>query len=250
MHKTTKNDLYKYYSNNNNELNNISQQIYNIDKSLLYNEMEINVMYIIDNNGRKSNDVHNINFIKFLKNLTMQEEDNYLIKVNEQREFIYRDNFNVTKYILNDKNQKSNTNYQICLIFNNTLENKNINNNSLITNIDVINNSDKIYLFIFIIPISDEFWKIEFKINSKKKDEFANKLKEIIEEHFLNCYILSVRNDFSFIVYYFKIIFSLLQDLMCIIKNDIKDKKLLTKLNGIKHEEILNRMNIFKSINF
>jgi hypothetical protein len=254
MHKTTKNDLYKYYSNNNNELNNISQQIYNIDKSLLYNEMEINVMYIIDNNGRKSNDVHNINFIKFLKNLTMQEEENEIIKINETKEYIYTDDFNITKYILNN-NETNNINnnsynYQICILFNNTLENKTINNHSLIKNMDVIRSNDNVYLYIFIIPISDEFWKIEFRINGKKKDEFSYRLKYLLENNFLNCYILSIRNDFSYIIYHLKILLSLLQDLICNIKKDINDKKLLNKLHGIHSEEILKRMNIFKSIDF
>ena len=116
-------------------------------------------------------------------------------------------------------------------------------------NIDVLNHNEKIYLFIFIIPISDEFWKIEFKLNSKKKDDIFNKLKNILENNFLNCYIFSIRNDFSYIVYHLKLLILLLQNLICIAKKDINDKKLVNKLQGIKYEEIWKRINLFKSIN-
>ena len=251
MHNQTKNNLYKYYSNNINERNNISHEINNIDKSDIYNEIEINVMYIINYNKKKSGDVHTTNFMKFLKILTSQEDETSFYRINEQKEFIYTDNFNISKYILNDnlQNNNQNNNYQICLIFNNTLENKAINNSSLSMNIDVLNNNEKIYLFLFIIPISNEFWKIEFKVNSKKKDEFFIKLKNILENNFLNCYILSIRNDFSYIVYHLKLLISLLQNLICIIKKDINDKKILNKLQGIKYEEIFKRINLFKSIN-
>ena len=253
MHNKTKNDLYKYYSNNINDINNISHQIYNIDKSFLYNEIEINVMYIIDNNDKKSlENFHNSQFIKFLKTLTMQEEENTLMKVNEPNEFIYTDNFNISKYILNNNeinNNNNSNNYQIYIIFNNTLENRTTNDDSLIMNIDVMSSYEQAYLYIFIIPISDEFWKIEFRINSKKKDEYAFRLKYLLENNFLNSYILSIRNDFSYIVYHLKLLFSLLQDLMCNIKKDLNDKKLLNKLRGIHNEEILKRMKIFKSIN-
>ena len=249
MHSKTKNDLYKYYSNSIDDLNNISHEINSIDKSIIYNEIEINVMYIIKNSNNKIiENIHYNSFIKFLKMLCNQEDENSLIKVNEPKQFIYTDNFNITKYILNNNNNQNN-NYQITLIFNNSLENKSNNNKFVNMNIDILNNNEKIYLFIFIIPLSDEFWKIEFKINTKRKDEFLNRLKIIIENNFLNCYILSIKNDFSYIVYHLKILISLLQDLVCLIKKDIKDKKLLNKLQGIKHEEILKRINIFKSIN-
>ena len=136
------------------------------------------------------------------------------------------------------------------MIFNNTLQNKAINNNGDIsTNINIFNNNDKIYLYIFIIPISQEYWKIEFKFNSKKKDEFLDKIKYILDNNFLNCYILSIKNDFSYIVHHLKILITLLQDLICLIKKDINDKKILAKLQGIKKAEILERINLFKSIN-
>ena len=249
MHNKTKNDCYKYYSNNINETNNISHEINGIDKSALYNEIEINVMYIIYNNDKKNpENIQNTNFIKFLQALTAQEEGNHLLKKHEQKEYIYADNFNIINYIINNSAQ-SNNNYPICLIFNNTLQNNTINNNSIIMNFDFINNNEKIYVFVFIIPISDEFWRIEFKINPKKKDEYMNKLKNILENNFLNYYILSIRNDFSYIVYHLKILFAFLQNFVCIIKKEINDKKILNKLQGIKYEETLNRLNIFKSIN-
>ena len=251
MHNKTKNDLYKYYSNNINERNNISHEINDIDKSFIYNEIDINVMYIINCKKRNSENINSTDFMKFLKVLTSQEDESNFYKINEQKEFIYTDNFNITKYIFNDSAIKTNqsNNYQICLIFNNTLENKTINNSSLSMNIDVLNHNEKIYLFIFIIPISDEFWKIEFKLNSKKKDDIFNKLKNILENNFLNCYIFSIRNDFSYIVYHLKLLILLLQNLICIAKKDINDKKLVNKLQGIKYEEIWKRINLFKSIN-
>ena len=254
MHNKTKNNEYRYYSNNINDLNNISHIINNIDKSIMYNEIEINVMYIIENKDKK-HDVYSTNFIKFLKKLTMQDEEynfiNHNKKQKEQKEYTSTGNFNVTKFILNDipiKNRINTTNnYQICLIFNNTLENKTINSDNLIANIDNFID-EKIYLYIFIIPISDEFWKIEFRLNPKKKDEYSDKLKYLLELNFLNCYILSVKNQFEYIVYHLKILFALLQNLMCNLKNEIDDKKLMVKLKGIKHEEILQRMQTFKSI--
>ena len=248
MHNKTTNDCYKYYSNNINETNNISHQINNIDKSSLYNEIEINVMYIIYNNDKKNpENIQNTNFIKFLKALTIQEEEFNLLKINDQKEYIYADNFNIINYVINNSAQSNN--YPICLIFNNTLQNKTMNNNSIIMNLDFINNNDKIYLFIFIIPVSEEFWRIEFKINSKKKDDYMNRLKYTLENNFLKYYILSIKNDFSYIVYHLKILFSFLQNFACILKKDINDKKVLNKLQGIKYDETLNRMNIFKSIN-
>ena len=252
MHSKTINDSYKYYSNSINDLNNISHQINNIDKSIIYNEMEINVMYIINyNNTNNLDNIHFKNFMKFLNILSSQEEEINFMRINDNNEFIYTDNFNITKYVINNNSQKHNQNYnyEICLIFNNTLQNKTINNSGITTNINIFNNNDKVYLYIFIIPISQEYWKIEFKFNSKKKDEFLEKIKYILDNNFLNCYILSIKNDFSYIVHHLKILISLLQDLICLIKKDINDKKLLTKLQGIKHEEILERINLFKSIN-
>ena len=256
MHNKTKNNEYRYYSNNINEFNNICHIINNIDKSIMYNEIEINVMYIIENKDKKHlNDVYNSNFIKFLKKLTMQDEEyifiNYNKKQKEKKEYISTGNFNVTKFVLNDipiKNRINTTNnYQICLIFNNTLENKTINSDNLIANIDNFID-EKIYLYIFIIPISDEFWKIEFRLNPKKKDEYADKLKYLLELNFLNCYILSIKNQFEYIVYHLKILLALLQNLMCNLKIELDDKKLMAKLKGIRHEEILQRMQTFKSI--
>ena len=252
MHSKTINDSYKYYSNSINDLNNISHQINNIDKSIIYNEMEINVMYIINyNNTNNLDNIHFKNFMKFLNILSSQEEEINFMRINDNNEFIYTDNFNITKYVINNNSQKHNQNYnyEICLIFNNTLQNKTINNSGITTNINIFNNNDKVYLYIFIIPISQEYWKIEFKFNTKKKDEFLEKIKYILDNNFLNCYILSIKNDFSYIVHHLKILISLLQDLICLIKKDINDKKLLTKLQGIKHEEIFERINLFKSIN-
>ena len=254
MHNKTKNNEYRYYSNNINDLNNISHIINNIDKSIMYNELEINVMYLIESKDKKHG-IYSTNFIKFLKKLTMQDEEYNFINQNkkqkEQKEYTSTGNFNVTKFILNDFPLKNriNTinNYQICLIFNNTLENKTINSDNLIANIDNFID-EKIYLYIFIIPISDEFWKIEFRLNPKKKDEYSDKLKYLLELNFLNCYILSIKNQFEYIIYHLKILFALLQNLMCNLKNEIDDKKLVVKLKGIKHEEILQRMQTFKSI--
>ena len=254
MHNKTKNNEYRYYSNNINDLNNISHIINNIDKSIMYNELEINVMYLIESKDKKHG-IYSTNFIKFLKKLTMQDEEYNFINQNkkqkEQKEYTSTGNFNVTIFILNDiplKNRINTTNnYQICLIFNNTLENKTINSDNLIANIDNFID-EKIYLYIFIIPISDEFWKIEFRLNPKKKDEYSDKLKYLLELNFLNCYILSIKNQFEYIIYHLKILFALLQNLMCNLKNEIDDKKLVVKLKGIKHEEILQRMQTFKSI--
>ena len=206
------------------------------------------------NSSKKSSlfNLYNSNFIKFLKKLTKKEDGNNLpstqIKLNEQKEFIYSDNFNITKYILNSIETSSDMiNSYIYLIFNDTLQNKSSKTESLIkNNLDLFN--EYIYLYIFIIPISEEFWKIEFRLNKKKNDEFSKKLKIMIEKNFFKCYFFSIKNNFGYIIYHLKILFSLLQDLVCNIKNGLTDRKLRNKLNGIKHEEMIERMHLFKSI--
>ena len=250
MHKKTKNNLFKMFEN---ELNKVSIKFNNIDKSLLYNELSIIVSYVM-NSSKKSSlfNLYNSNFIKFLKKLTKKEDGNNLpstqIKLNEQKEFIYSDNFNITKYILNSIETSSDMiNSYIYLIFNDTLQNKSSKTESLIkNNLDLFN--EYIYLYIFIIPISEEFWKIEFRLNKKKNDEFSKKLKIMIEKNFFKCYFFSIKNNFGYIIYHLKILFSLLQDLVCNIKNGLTDRKLRNKLNGIKHEEMIERMHLFKSI--
>ena len=250
MHKNTKNNLFKMFEN---ELNKISIKFNNIDKSLLYNELSIIVSYII--NGSKKSSIFNLynsNIIKFLKKLTKNEDGNNIpynqIKLNEQKEFIYSDNFNITKYILNDIGESSQmSNSYIYLIFNDTLQNKSNKAESLIKNdLDIFNGY--IYLYIFIIPVSEEFWKIEFRLNQKKNDDFSKKLKIMMEKNFLKCYFFSIKNNFGYIIYQLKLLFSLLQDLICNIKNGLSDKKLRNKLNGIKHEEMIERIHLFKSI--
>ena len=251
MYKKTKNNLFKIYEN---ELNKVTFKFNNIDKSLLYNELSIYVSYIINGSNKSSLfNRHNSSFIKFLRKLTKNEDGNNLpynqIKLSEQKEFIYSDNFNITKYILNTIETTSDiTDSYIYLIYNDTLQNKSNKKESLIKNeLDMYN--EYVYLYIFIIPISEEFWKIEFKLNQKKNDEFSKKLKNMIENNFLKHYFFSIKNNFGYIIYHLKILLSLLQDLICNIKNGITDKKLKNKLNGIKHEEMVERINIFKSIN-
>ena len=134
------------------------------------------------------------------------------------------------------------------MIFNDTLQNKSNKVKSLIkNNIDI--NNDYIYLYIFIIPVSEKLWKFELRLNKKKSDIFSTKLENMLEKNFLKCYYFSIENNFGYIIYHLKILFSLLQDLICTIKIDISDKKMRNKLTGIKHEEMIERMNIFKSIN-
>ena len=191
--------------------------------------------------------------MKFLKKLTSNDDENNLlfnqIKLNDVKKLTYSDNFNIMKYILNEIDISSDViNSHIYLIFNDTLINKSNKNEFLIKN-NLDKNNEFVYLYIFIIPVSDEFWKIEFRLNDKKNDEFSKKLKNMIEKNFLNCYFFSIKNNFGYIIYHLKLLFSLLQDLICNIKDDMNDRKLKNKLNGIKHEEMLERINIFKTIN-
>ena len=253
MYSKPKNNLFKLYEN---DLNKNAIRFNTIDKTLLYNELDIYITYII-NHPNKDYSLSNFqtsSFYKFLKKLTLKDEETNMIynrmKLSEQKEFIFSDNLNMIKYIINNDstNNNNNSNSPIYLIFNNTLQNKKNKNNVLIrNNIDI--DSDYVYLYIFIIPLSEEFWKIEFKINQKKNDEFSRKIKNMIEMNFLNCYFFSIKNNFGYILYHFKILFSLLQDLICNLKQDFSYKKITNKLNGIKHEEMIERMNIFKSIN-
>ena len=191
--------------------------------------------------------------MKFLKKLTSNDDENNLlfnqIKLNDVKELTYSDNFNIMKYILNEIDISSDViNSHIYLIFNDTLINKSNKNEFLIKN-NLDKNNEFVYLYIFIIPVSDEFWKIEFRLNDKKNDEFSKKLKNMIEKNFLSCYFFSIKNNFGYIIHNLKLLFSLLQDLICNIKDDMNDRKLKNKLNGIKHEEMLERINIFKTIN-
>ena len=71
----------------------------------------------------------------------------------------------------------------------------------------------------------------------------------MIEMNFLRSYFLSIKNNFGYIIYHLKILLSLLQDLICNIKNDIKDNKLKNRLTGIQHEEMFEIIQMFKSIN-
>ena len=251
MHEKTKNNSFKLYEA---ELNKLFVKFNNIDKSLLYNELNICVSYIINRTKRESLfNLHNSNFMKFLKKFTAKEDENNIIfnqiKLGEAKEFSYSDNFNIIRYILDDIDASSDIiNSHVYLIFNDTLINKPNKNELLIkNNIDKCN--EFVYLYICIIPVSDEFWKIEFRLNDKKCDEFSKKLKNMIEKNFLSCYYFSIKNNFIHIIYHLKLLLSLLQDLICNIKDDIDDKKIKNKLNGIKHEEMLERINIFKSIN-
>ena len=253
MYSKPKNNLFKLYEN---DLNKNAIRFNTIDKTLLYNELDIYITYIINlpNKDYSLSNFQTSSFYKFLKKLTLKDEETNMIynrmKLSEQKEFIFSDNLNMIKYIINNDstNNNNNSNSPIYLIFNNTLQNKKNKNNVLIrNNIDI--DSDYVYLYIFIIPLSEEFWKIEFKINQKKNDEFSRKIKNMIEMNFLNCYFFSIKNNFGYILYHFKILFSLLQDLICNLKQDFSYKKITNKLNGIKHEEMIERMNIFKSIN-
>ena len=66
--------------------------------------------------------------MKFLKKLTKKENVNNIpynqIKLNEQKEFIFSDNFNITKYILNSVGKTSDIiNSHIYLIYNDSLQN-------------------------------------------------------------------------------------------------------------------------------
>ena len=251
MYKNTKNNTFKLYEN---ELNKTLFKFNSIDRSLLYNELTIYVSYIINRTNKVSLfNLNNTIFMKFLKKLTIKEESNILsytqIKLNEQKEFILSDSFNITKYILNSIGTSSEiSNCQIYLIFNDTLQNKSNKVKSLIkNNIDI--NNDYIYLYIFIIPVSEKLWKFELRLNKKKSDIFSTKLENMLEKNFLKCYYFSIENNFGYIIYHLKILFSLLQDFICTIKIDISDKKMRNKLTGIKHEEMIERMNIFKSIN-
>ena len=251
MHGKTKNNFFKIYEN---EFPLFSNKFNNIDKNLVYNEMTIYISYIINNlNNTPLFNIYNSVFMKFLKKLTQKENVNNIpynqIKLNEQKEFIFSDNFNITKYILNDIGKTSDIiDSHIYLIFNDSLQNKTNKTESLIiNNLDIYN--EYIYLYIFIIPVSDEFWKIEFRLNQNKNDEFSIKLKNMIETNFLKCYYFSIKNNFGSLIYHLKILFPLLQDLICNIKNSITDKKLRNKLNGIKHEEMIERIHLFKSIN-
>ena len=251
MHGKTKNNTFKIHEN---ILNRFANKFNNLDKGFLYNELIIYVSYIINKTNKGSMfNLHNSTFMKFLKKLTIKEESGSIpynqIKLNEQKEFIFLDNFNITKYILNSLGSSSDiNNCQIYLIFNDTLQNKSNNSESLIkNNIDM--NNEYIYLYIFIIPVSEDIWKIQLRINQKKSDEFSIKLKNMIKMNFLDCYYFSIKNNFGYILYHLKILFSLLQDLICNIKSDISDKKMRNKLTGIKHEELIDRVRIFKSIN-
>ena len=251
MHGKTKNNLFKTYEN---EFPLFSNKFNSIDKNLVYNEMTIYISYIINSLNKSSLfNIYDSLFMKFLKKLTKKENVNNIpynqIKLNEQKEFIFSDNFNITKYILNSVGKTSDIiNSHIYLIYNDSLQNNLKKPESFIrNNLDLFN--EYIYLYIFIIPVSDEFWKIEFRLNQKKDDEFSKKLQNMIEKNFLKCYYFSIKNNFGYIIYHLKILFSLLQDLICNVKNCITDKKLKNKLNGIKHEEMIERMHLFKSIN-
>ena len=251
MHGKTKNNLFKTYEN---EFPLFSNKFNSIDKNLVYNEMTIYISYIINSLNKSSLfNIYDSLFMKFLKKLTKKENVNNIpynqIKLNEQKEFIFSDNFNITKYILNSVGKTSDIiNSHIYLIYNDSLQNNLKKPESFIrNNLDLFN--EYIYLYIFIIPVSDEFWKIEFRLNQKKDDEFSKKLQNMIEKNFLKCYYFSIKNNFGYIIYHLKILFSLLQDLICNVKNCITDKKLKNKLNGIKHEEMIERVHLFKSIN-
>ena len=251
MHGKTKNNSFKLYEA---ELNKLFIKFNIIDKRLLYNELNICVSYIINRTKKESLfNLHNSNFIKFLKKFTSKEDENTIffnqIKLSETKEFTYSDNFNIIKYILDDIDSSSDIiNSHVYLIFNDTLINKSNKNELLIKN-NIDKSNEFVYLYICIIPVSNDFWKVEFRLNDKKNDEFSKKLKNMIEKNFLNCYYFSIKNNFIHIIYHLKLLLSLLQDLICNIKDDIDDKKIKNKLNGIKHEQMLERINIFKSIN-
>ena len=251
MHEKTKNNSFKLYEP---ELNKLFIKFNNIDRSLLYNELNICVSYIINSTKRESLfNLHNSTFMKFFKKLTSKDDESNIlfnqIKLGEAKEFNYSDNFNIIRYILDDIDTSSDIiNSHVYLIFNDTLINKPNKNELLIKN-NIDKSNEFVYLYIFIIPVSDEFWKIEFRLNDKKCDEFSKKLKNMIEKNFLSCYYFSIKNNFVHIIYHLKLLLSLLQDLICNIKDDIDDKKIKNKLGGIKHEEMLERINIFKSIN-
>ena len=251
MHQKTKNNLFQLYDT---ELNKASYIFNNIDKTLLYNEININVSYIINpSNKEPLFNLYKSTFMKFLKKLTSKEETTNLpytqIKLNEQKEFIYSDNYNIIKYFLNNIEISSEPiDSHIYLIFNDSLKNEpNISNFLINNNIGITNNF--VYLYIIIIPVSDEFWKLEFKCNEKQSDEFSKRIKKMVEMNFLRSYFLSIKNNFGYIIYHLKILLSLLQDLICNIKNDIKDNKLKNRLTGIQHEEMFERIQMFKSIN-
>ena len=126
MHGKTKNNFFKIYEN---EFPLFSNKFNNIDKNFLYNEMTIYISYIINNlNNTPLFNIYNSVFMKFLKKLTQKENVNNIpynqIKLNEQKEFIFSDNFNITKYILNDIGKTSDIiNSHIYLIFNDSLQN-------------------------------------------------------------------------------------------------------------------------------
>ena len=225
-------------TNNNNYLtggNDLNTKIDNIDKTTLYNEININLMYIINNNG--DNNLSKTKILKFLLKLTNQEENE-----NIDNEIIYMDNFDIIKYEIGNKKR----NNEICIIYNNTLDNS-INNNFL-TNINRINHG-KIFLYIFIIEISNNYWRVEFRTNPKKLDEFTLKLNEMLKAYFMESYIIFIEKNFEYGVYYLRMISSLLLDLMCSIKKGINDNKLRMQLQGVKNENIIDRINCFNSLN-
>ena len=250
MHEKTKNNLFKIYES---ELNKIFYKFNLIDKGMLYNEMNIYASCIINRpkNGSLFN-LYNSTFMKFLKKLTTSEDGHNSpynqMKLNDQKEFIYSDNYNIIKYILKDIESSSYLiNSNIYLIFNDTLTNKS-NKTELIIKNNIDKNNEFVYLYICIIPVSDEFWKVELRCNEKKNDEFSKKLKNMVEMNFLNCYFFSIKNNFAHLIYQLKILLSILQNLICNIKDEINDKKLRNKLTGIKHEEMIERFHAFKSI--
>ena len=250
MHEKTKNNLFKLYES---ELNKIFYRFNIIDKSIIYNEMNIYASCIINRSKNESLfNLYNSTFMKFLKKLTASEDGNNSpyshIKLNVQKEFIYFDNYNIVKYILKDIESSSDIiNSNIYLIFNDTLTNKS-NKTELIIKNNIDKNNEFVYLFICIIPVSDEFWKIELRCNEKKNDEFSKKLKNMVDMNFLSCYFFSTKNNFGYLIYQLKILLSILQNLICNIKDEINDKKLRNKLIGIKHEEMIERIHAFKSI--